>query len=443
MRSLLIRCYPARWRARYGDEFAAHPRGAPARPVRRRGHPPRRPRRPAPAAREAAGIHERGLSMSLRIGGIAAILGAPSWRRWFLGDGARRPATPCRRAICRSSAGARCSWRWPGSAPSRHARPAPLLGGLRRAGDRARRVQHRGVRIGRSDRRRLLGCVRLGVLTVPRGLAALRDRDLLHGGLRAAAVLLGDRRSWRSLRAAAGFQCDPARRRDRLFTLGWFVLGVQAIRLDRPVTRPARPDRVADRRGPRLDRPSLDEPTEPALTDEGAVADRRLAADEDRADGPRDLDPLVRRVVARVVEVGGADRPRRAAGSKRTRSASLPTSSAPLVARPNRRAGVVASRSTIRSTVIRPVATPSPYRIASSVSMPGRAVADLVERHAAGGVGLLDRHPVRDVVRRDEVERAVGEARPQRVAVGGGAERRRDDVAGAADRDRARRRPPR
>ncbi len=42
--------------------------------------------------------------------------------------------------------------------------------------------------------------------------------------------------------------------------------------------------------------------------------------------------------------------------------------------------------------------------------------------------------PIRDVVRRDEVERAVGEAGPQRVAVGGGAERRRDDVAGARDR---------
>ena len=44
--------------------------------------------------------------------------------------------------------------------------------------------------------------------------------------------------------------------------------------------------------------------------------------------------------------------------------------------------------------------------------MPGRAVADLVERDAPGGLGLLDGHAVGHVVGRDEVERAVGEARP-------------------------------
>jgi len=50
---------------------------------------------------------------------------------------------------------------------------------------------------------------------------------------------------------------------------------------------------------------------------------------------------------------------RRTVGSNRTMSASRPTSRAPLVAIPNRRAGVVAMRSTIRSTVMRPLATPS------------------------------------------------------------------------------------
>ena len=63
----------------------------------------------------------------------------------------------------------------------------------------------------------------------------------------------------------------------------------------------------------------------------------------------------------------------------------------------------------------------------------GRAVADLVERDAVRGCGLLRVEAVGDVVGGDEVERAVGETRPQRVAVGRGAERRGDDVAGAGD----------
>jgi hypothetical protein len=77
MRSLLIRCYPARWRARYGDEFEAILEERPLGPfdvadillgaldaqLRLRGH----------------GVdtqHARRFIMSLRIGGIAAIVGA-------------------------------------------------------------------------------------------------------------------------------------------------------------------------------------------------------------------------------------------------------------------------------------------------------------------------------------------------------------------------------
>jgi hypothetical protein len=76
MRSLLIRCYPARWRARYGDEFEALLEerslgpsdvadillGALDAQLRLRGR--------------GATSHRRGLSMSLRIGGFAAIIGA-------------------------------------------------------------------------------------------------------------------------------------------------------------------------------------------------------------------------------------------------------------------------------------------------------------------------------------------------------------------------------
>jgi hypothetical protein len=77
MTSLLIRCYPARWRARYGDEFEAILEERPLGPfdvadillgaldaqLRLRGH----------------GVdtqHARRFIMSLRIGGIAAIAGA-------------------------------------------------------------------------------------------------------------------------------------------------------------------------------------------------------------------------------------------------------------------------------------------------------------------------------------------------------------------------------
>ena len=77
MRSFLIRCYPARWRARYGDEFEAILEERPLGPfdvadillgafdaqLRLRGH----------------GVdtqHARRFTMSLRIGGIAAIVGA-------------------------------------------------------------------------------------------------------------------------------------------------------------------------------------------------------------------------------------------------------------------------------------------------------------------------------------------------------------------------------
>ncbi len=76
MRSFLIRCYPARWRARYGDEFEAILDERPIGPfdvadillaavdahLRLRGQ--RSDVQPG-----------RGMSMSLRIGGLAAIIG--------------------------------------------------------------------------------------------------------------------------------------------------------------------------------------------------------------------------------------------------------------------------------------------------------------------------------------------------------------------------------
>ena len=90
MKTLLIRCYPAVWRERYGDEFASILDERPLGPfdvadvllgaldARLRGFRGRR-----------AGLTERkGFNMSLRIGGIAAILGAATLAvTWFLGYG--------------------------------------------------------------------------------------------------------------------------------------------------------------------------------------------------------------------------------------------------------------------------------------------------------------------------------------------------------------------
>jgi hypothetical protein len=80
MSSLLVRCYPAKWRARYGAEFEALLEERPLGPLdladillgaldaqlRLRGH-------------ETGIARGKGFIMSLRIGGIAAILGAGLW----------------------------------------------------------------------------------------------------------------------------------------------------------------------------------------------------------------------------------------------------------------------------------------------------------------------------------------------------------------------------
>jgi hypothetical protein len=85
MRRLLIRLYPARWRARYGDEFLAVLEDRPVGPfdvadillgaldahLHLRGL-------------GAASVHERGFAMSSRIGGYAAIVGGLLWGLGFI-----------------------------------------------------------------------------------------------------------------------------------------------------------------------------------------------------------------------------------------------------------------------------------------------------------------------------------------------------------------------
>lgn len=83
MRALLLRCYPARWRERYGEEFVALLEERPLGPfdvadvllgaldaqLHLRGM-------------GAASEHGKGLAMSLRIGGFAALFGG---LLWFIG----------------------------------------------------------------------------------------------------------------------------------------------------------------------------------------------------------------------------------------------------------------------------------------------------------------------------------------------------------------------
>lgn len=87
MIALLLRCYPARWRARYGDEFAAVLEERPLGPfdvadvllgaldahLHLRGL-------------GAASEHRKGFAMSLRIGGYAAILGGVLWLIALVGN---------------------------------------------------------------------------------------------------------------------------------------------------------------------------------------------------------------------------------------------------------------------------------------------------------------------------------------------------------------------
>lgn len=80
MRRLLIRLYPADWRARYGDEFEILLEERPLGPfdvadvVLAAIDAHVRPRGTA-----AAGDHTRGALMTLRIGGFAAIIGGALW----------------------------------------------------------------------------------------------------------------------------------------------------------------------------------------------------------------------------------------------------------------------------------------------------------------------------------------------------------------------------
>ena len=148
---------------------------------------------------------------------------------------------------------------------------------------------------------------------------------------------------------------------------------------------------------------------------------------------PFDFEALVGRVIAGVVELRGANRPVRSRVeqddvARRDRPRSHLCSRDRTAAPASSRGGRPSAR-----VVIRPFCDAFGVEDRQERLDPGRAVADHVERDAAGRVALLDRDAVGDVVRGDEIERAVREPFPEGVAICCGPERWRDHVLAQRD----------
>ena len=239
MRTLLIRCYPATWRERYGDEFEAVLEERPLGPfdvadvllgaldarLRMRD-------------RRAGLTQGKGFSMSLRIGGIAAILGATALATaWFLGAGPVKVDDTLNwfmllvglALLVVAIAGLTAF----------QARTYPGLSwaacGLLTAGTIVAAIGFFGAWLGQD------GFWNLGALGVLMGLvgtmlfaiATYRTAALSRG----AAVLLGAGTVLPFVTMASSFYVFVVVALV-CWLLGWFLLGVQAIRLDRPSTDP-------------------------------------------------------------------------------------------------------------------------------------------------------------------------------------------------------------
>jgi hypothetical protein len=239
MRSLLIRCYPAAWRERYGDEFAAILDERPLGPfdvadillgafdarLRMRD-------------RRAALDQGKGFSMSLRIGGIAAVLGAATLAAaWFLGAGPVDVDGSVTALLLFIGLGLLLVAI--AGLTAFQGRTYPGLSwaafGLLTAGTIIAAIGFVGAWL---DQDGFWNVGALGVLmaligTMLFAIATYRTAALSRG----AAVLLGvgtvlpfvSGVSGQIVLFVAALVC---------LLLGWFLLGVQAIRLDRPVVDP-------------------------------------------------------------------------------------------------------------------------------------------------------------------------------------------------------------
>ena len=239
MRSVLIRCYPARWRARYGDEFEAILDERPLGPfdvadiligaldaqLRLR--------------KVSADIQQgKGFVMSLRIGGIAAILAAPLLAlAWFLGYGpvAIDPIVPGVLLIAGLSlllvavAGLTAFQARTNPHVTWAAFAVPAIGLV------VFSIGAFGMVVTGDD---YWGLAMIGVLTGVVGSALFAIVTYRTAVLsRGAALLIG---VGSVLPFAAGVTNFYALLVVAIicFLAGWFALGVQAIRLDRPATAP-------------------------------------------------------------------------------------------------------------------------------------------------------------------------------------------------------------
>ncbi len=237
MRALLIRCYPAAWRERYGDEFASILDERPLGPfdvadillgaldarLRLRD-------------RRAVVTQRKGFSMSLRIGGIAAILGATSLAiAWILGLGLVEVADTV--AWLMFFMGLALLLIGVAGLSAFQARIDPGLSwaafGLLAAGTIIAAIGVVGTLIGR-DGFWDLGF--LGFLTAIFGTLLFAIVTYKTAALsRGAAVLLA---AGAVIPFVGAVTSQPLFIVPALicFLLGWFLLGVQAIRLDRPAT---------------------------------------------------------------------------------------------------------------------------------------------------------------------------------------------------------------
>jgi len=242
MRSLLIRCYPARWRVRYGEEFLAMLEERPLGPfdaadillgaldaqLRLRGVGSQ----PSP---------RRGFTMSLRLGGLAAIVGAPLWTAAFviINDGlesadVRAPAL----MLVAGSLGLLVAL---AGLSAFQARVAPALSwaafALPALGTVAVAIGTVGVVFGTAD---FWGAFFLGLVAFFVGSSLFAIATYRTGVLsRRAALLLaiapipliagGSGGGFRDVLILGGLFC---------FTLAWMALGVLAVRQDRAAVAP-------------------------------------------------------------------------------------------------------------------------------------------------------------------------------------------------------------
>jgi len=241
MRSLLIRCYPARWRARYGDEFEAILVERPLGPfdiadillgaldaqLRLRG-------------RRATTEHERGFTMTLRIGGFAAILGAALLTTSIvLGIGVVGSVEPVVPGILLAvgslallvaltglsafQARVHPILSWAGVAVTALGAIVAIVGIVGIVGMQLFRDGYWNVMT--------MGVTATFVGSTLFAIATYRTAALSRG----AALLLGVA-SVMTIVAGFGLGPIPLGVTSIAFALGWFVLGIHAVRVDRPAT---------------------------------------------------------------------------------------------------------------------------------------------------------------------------------------------------------------